>query len=308
MQAMETQRSGAFLTAQLCESGGRANNEDFCSYLELDGAACWVVADGLGGHRGGELASKTAAEVVLQSFRGNREISSAALESHIGDAQTAILELQRKDPSVSDMRTTVVALISDSRQVLWAHVGDSRLYRFQGGDLVFQTEDHSVPQSLVRAGEIVSDQIRGHCDRNRLLRSLGEPGPPRPTLLPCAAPLSRGDAFLLCTDGFWEYVWETEMLADLAASDTPEHWLERSTRRLRQRARAEHDNYSALAIFCLSGEGVPGSPLRVTDDENAPQGTSRESRRRTPGGWFRSPRRESQSGRREPVPAGTEAL
>ena len=306
---METQRSGAFVTAQLCEAGGRANNEDFCAYLEVDGAACWVVADGLGGHRGGELASKTAAEVVLQSFRGNRDISSAALESHIGDAQTAILELQRKDPSVSDMRTTVVALISDSRQALWGHVGDSRLYHFQAGDLVFQTEDHSVPQSLVRAGEIQPDQIRGHSDRNRLLRSLGEPGPARPTVLPSAAPLSGGDAFLLCTDGFWEYVWETEMLADLAASDTPERWLERSTRRLRRRAGAEHDNYSALAVFYLSRDEAAGSPRQIANEEDGQQAAARKSRRRTPGEWFRSPRRESQCDSRElPVLAGTEAL
>jgi serine/threonine protein phosphatase PrpC len=208
-----------------------------------------VVADGLGGHNGGELASKTAAGIVLESFGGNPDLSAIALESHIASAQEAILKLQQQDSVVAQMRTTLVVLISDSRQALWAHVGDSRLYRFQSRGLVTQTEDHSVPQSLVKAGEISPDQIRGHADRNRLLRSLGEPGPARPSVLAEPALLCDTDAFLLCTDGFWQYVYELEMLADLVASASPEEWLDRAASRLLTRAQGEYDNYSALAIF-----------------------------------------------------------
>lgn len=238
-----------FRTARLSETGGRQNNEDFCGFLQMDNAACWVVADGLGAHNGGEVASRTAVETLLESFRGNPEISCNALERHVSAAQDAIVKMQQQDTAMADMRTTLVTLITDARTLLWAHVGDSRLYRFQARGLVTQTEDHSVPQSLAKAGEISLEQIRGHADRNRLLRSLGERGPARPTILPAPTPLCATDAFLLCTDGFWEHILEMEMLADLAASASPEEWLTRGESRLLKRASGEHDNYSALAVF-----------------------------------------------------------
>jgi serine/threonine protein phosphatase PrpC len=258
---MTTGQASAFQTARLCETGGRPNNEDFCDLLHLENTTCWVVADGLGGHNGGELASRTAAEVVLESFRGNPEVSANAVESHIAAAQDAILKLQQQDRAVVDMRTTLVILISDLRQALWAHIGDSRLYRFQPRGLVVQTEDHSVPQSLVKAGDISPNEIRSHPDRNRLLRSLGEPGNARPSVLPAPTPLCAADSFLLCTDGFWQHVLEIEMLADLVASSSPEEWLERTAFRLRKRIQAEHDNYSAMAIFHVPwGPDRPASP------------------------------------------------
>ncbi len=272
-------QTSAFQTARLSEVGGRPNNEDFCAFLQVNDTTCWVVADGLGAHNGGELASKTAVETVLEGFRGNPEISSKALESHISAAHEAILKLQQQDPAVAEMRTTLVALISDSRQALWAHIGDSRLYRFQVRGLIAQTEDHSVPQSLAKAGEISPDQIRGHPDRNRLLRSLGERGPARPSVLAAPAPLSGTDAFLLCTDGFWDYVLEVEMLADLAASSSPEEWLERAAARLRKRAPAEHDNYSALAIVFVPGDASRPASLPVRQPR-------RRKRRRL---WLRLP-------------------
>jgi PPM family protein phosphatase len=252
--------ASVFQTARMCEAGGRPNNEDFCASRQVDSSTCWVVADGLGGHNGGELASKTAAEIVLESFANNPDVSAPALETHISSAQEAILKLQQQDPVVAQMRTTLVVLISDSRRALWAHVGDSRLYRFQSSGLVAQTEDHSVPQSLVKAGEISQDQIRGHADRNRLLRSLGEPGPARPYVLAAPALLCQTDAFLLCTDGFWQYVHELEMLADLVASASPEEWLDRASSRLQTRASGEYDNYSALAIFYVPGDADLSAP------------------------------------------------
>jgi PPM family protein phosphatase len=277
---MAAGQTNGFQTARLSDAGGRPNNEDFCALEQVDKSTCWVVADGLGGHNGGELASRTAAESVLQSFCGNPEVSSSALERHIAAAQEAILQLQQKDPAVAQMRTTLVALISDSRQALWAHVGDSRLYRFQAGGLMAQTEDHSVPQSLVKAGEIQPDQIRGHPDRNRLLRSLGEPGPARASVVAAPALLRDADAFLLCTDGFWEYVFEIEMLADLSASASPAQWLDRCASRLRKRARGEYDNYSAIAVFYESGH-ADGTTVEPRDaDRPVSVRASREQQRK----------------------------
>jgi PPM family protein phosphatase len=264
-----TGRLSAFRTARVCEAGGRPNNQDFCVFLESERGACWVVADGLGAHKGGEIASRTAAETICECFGANPEISSAAVTGHISAAQDAILKAQQQNPGMADMRTTVVVLISDSRSVVWGHVGDSRLYRFQTRGLVARTEDHSVPQSLVKAGEISPDEIRGHPDRNRLLRTLGEPGMARPTALAEPTPLCQNDAFLLCTDGFWEHVRELEMLADLVCSGSPEEWLERSLRRLRKRIHGQSDNYSALAIF-YAPEIAP--PVQTTEPPSPAEG------------------------------------
>jgi serine/threonine protein phosphatase PrpC len=255
-------QSSLFHTATLWEPGGRPNNEDFYGVLPLESATCWVLADGLGAHNAGEIASKTAVESVLESFRGNAELTAGALEGHVHAAQAAVLKAQQLDPAVAGMRTTLVVLVCDSRQAIWAHVGDSRLYRFQARGLVAQTEDHSVPQSLAKAGDITASQIRHHPDRNRLLRTLGDPGSLRPTVLPAPVNLSDFEAFLLCTDGFWDDVVELEMLAGLVASASPEEWLARMAARLRQRsgAMADHDNYSALAVFYNSAAQTAPQP------------------------------------------------
>lgn len=242
-------QTSVFQTALLSKTGGRRDNEDYCDSAQVGESRCWVVADGLGAHGGGGDASRAAVTALLDSFRKNSELSTSALESHVSAAQDLVLLMQQENPALSQMRTTLVTLITDSRDVLWAHVGDSRLYRFQARGLVAQTEDHSVPQSLVKAGEIPADQVRGHPDRNRLLRTLGEHGPARPCILPASLPLRDSDAFLLCTDGFWEYVLEMEMLADLSAAATPQEWLSRAESRLLRRVHGEYDNYSALAIF-----------------------------------------------------------
>jgi serine/threonine protein phosphatase PrpC len=101
---------------------------------------------------------------------------------------------------------------------------------------------------LCKAGEITPAQIRFHEDRNRLLRSLGNSGF-NPTIRENSAPLEPQDAFLLCSDGFWEYVNEREMEADLATAPGPKDWLTSMEARLKARVKSEHDNYSAIAVW-----------------------------------------------------------
>ncbi|RLC07395.1 MAG: serine/threonine-protein phosphatase [Deltaproteobacteria bacterium] len=243
-----------FLTSILSKAGGRKENQDHCDYLVSDHGACWVLADGLGGHRGGEVASRLAVENTLGSFRPEPEISSAALKKHIQTAQDAIIHHQEEDPRLFFMRTTVVILITDFQSVLWAHIGDSRLCHFRSGRIIFQTEDHSVPQAMANAGDITPEEIRFHEDRNRLLRTLGKEDDLRPVIREEPSPLQNSDTFLLCTDGFWEYVTETEMEVDLAKSYNPQEWLEKMETRILERARKDHDNYSAIGISVSAPE------------------------------------------------------
>ena len=240
-----------FKSASISKTGGREENQDYFDSKVIDHAGLWIVADGLGGHRGGAVASQTAVRAMLDSWHSEADSIPPTIGELIDAAQTAILNERDTDPQLSAMRTTVVALHIVGDQALWGHVGDSRLYLYRGCAMAFQTKDHSVPQVMVDAGEITREQIRNHEDRNRLLRAVGNPDGVKPTILESPQPVRPGDAFLLCTDGFWEYVTEAEMVVDLVKSNTPMEWLERMELRLVVRAAADHDNYTALALFIV---------------------------------------------------------
>jgi serine/threonine protein phosphatase PrpC len=238
-------------TAALSRPGGRPVNEDAEGRATHGGDhSCCVVADGLGGHGGGDVASATAVAAVLDSFRARPFLTALDIKRHIQAADEALRQRKAAEPALAGMHTTIVVLLSDGAQALWAHVGDSRLNLFRDGRFVLRTRDHSVPQVMADAGDIAEQAIRRHEDRSRLLRSLGDAEPARVEVAPEPCPLEPGDAVLLCTDGFWEYVLETEMEADLAKARSPGEWLELMTvDRLLRRAPQDHDNYTALAVF-----------------------------------------------------------
>lgn len=236
--------------ATLSNPGGRKVNEDAANCLLLsDKRGCWVIADGLGGHGGGDVASNVAVNSVIASYQTKPELSSEQLGNMLALAHQAILHGQQDHDRLSAMRSTVVVLMLQDAQAWWAHVGDSRLYYFSHGLIVHQTKDHSVPQVMVDAGDISADDIRHHEDRNRLTRSLGNNGKLRTTVLDHAMPIAGGDVFLLCTDGFWEFVTEADMQATLATSATLTAWLTAMEHILLRRATASFDNYTATAVF-----------------------------------------------------------
>jgi len=234
-------RWASFHTASISSAGGREHNEDSCGYFMSGRSGCWVLADGLGGHHGGAAASHLAVDTVLAGFRENPGVSPEALTAHIGRANQTILERQQSEPELQSMRTTIVALLASPDAAVWAHAGDSRLYHF-AGKTCERTKDHSVPQRLADAGEIREDQIRFHEDRNRLLRSLGS----RPEVGVEIAREERaprvGEAFLLASDGFWEWLTEAEMTEDLRSSSTSSDWLNKMEARIRTHAADGHDN------------------------------------------------------------------
>jgi serine/threonine protein phosphatase PrpC len=239
-----------FVMDSISRVGGREHNEDFCGFLEAGNSVCWAIADGLGGHRGGEIASTTAVGAVLASFRADPQLSSVALQRHLEAAQLAVVKAQTEQPNLSTMRTTIVVLMTEPSRAMWAHAGDSRLYCLENGRIAFRTSDHSVVQMMVAAGDLRPDQVRHHEDRNRLLRCIGnQDGDFRPTILPEPRPVDRGTVFLLCTDGFWDNVTDSEIEVDFAKSETPRDWLNFMEDRLLERCTDDDDNYTALAVF-----------------------------------------------------------
>lgn len=232
--------------AKITSCGGRAQNEDTVRIEQNGQGICVVVADGLGGHGGGEIASRTAAEVLTDQYRRGRLETAAQIREAFLQADRCVKEHQDKNCA---MKTTAVCLLADRNSAGWAHVGDSRLYHFYQKKLVKQTMDHSVSQVAVLMGEITPDQIRFHEDRNRVLRALGSDSM-EPEISGRISLAGGFHAFLLCTDGFWEYVYEKEMEQCLAEAQTPAEWLERMEALLLGRVSGENDNYTAAAVFC----------------------------------------------------------
>ena len=230
--------------ASYSETGGRPRNEDAVRIRTLDGERlCAVLADGLGGHGGGETASAAAADLIADSWDGR---TTADGLRELGDrANRRVLSLQTRG---CEMKTTVVVLAVEEDRFTWAYAGDSRLYHFADGKLIWQTRDHSASQIAVLLGQITPDQIRFHEDRSRIFRALGQQDGGHVDA--GEETLSPGrHAFLLCSDGFWEYVNEEEMAAALAEAADPRQWLEKMRALLERRAPEDNDNNSAAAVW-----------------------------------------------------------
>ena len=224
--------------------GGREHNEDSIRAVLDGGRGVFALADGLGGHACGEVASRLA-EDILCGEGLNTVPGQAQLLERFQAANARILE-QQKRPGQEDMKTTAVALSLDGSAAAWAHIGDSRLYHFSGGALVHVTPDHSVTYRKYLGGEISYMDIYHDDDRSSLLRVLGKASCSPEGGQGEAAP---GDAFLLCSDGFWEFVYREEMLADWLKAETPEQWAQFMLLRHIRRTPPGNDNFSLITIF-----------------------------------------------------------
>lgn len=228
--------------------GNREKNEDSIGMYISKDCSCFFLADGLGGHGGGEYASQIAVETAKSVYENG--MTEDSLAEIFERAQHEILSQQMMNMELADMKTTLVALEIENDTAKWGHIGDSRLYYFQRNKLVTRTFDHSVPQALVASGKIREKDIRGHEDRNRLLRVLGSPW--NKNKYEISSPVKRVpyQAFLLCSDGFWELIDEKTMKYALKKSDTVEEWLEYMVAEVNKNGMDKNmDNNSAIAVW-----------------------------------------------------------
>lgn len=234
----------------LSERGSREVNEDSIAIIRQGIRRCFVVADGLGGHGKGDVASSLAVKAFSDVFSEAKAPLPDSLTDAFLNAQSAILAEQRRLGNHSQMKTTVCALAMDADQLAWGHIGDTRLYAFARNKVKTRTLDHSVPQMLVFAGDIKEKEIRGHPDRNKLLRVLGDSDGTPKFEISTVQKTRDYQAFLLCSDGFWELILEKEMCLLLKTSVSAEDWLRRMAEVVSRRgAGMEMDNYSAIAIW-----------------------------------------------------------
>ena len=225
--------------------GGREINED--SMLHND--KLFIVADGLGGHNAGEEASRTAVDFISRNL--GTDYSENKLKDLIEKANTAVCDLG------SDALTTVAMAVIDKGVLRYANVGDSRVYVFRKNRVFAYTKDHSVCQMAVDMGELKYEDIRGNQDRSKLLKVLGNPAPVKLKKLYQPIRLQDGDAFIVCSDGFWENIYEHEMEHDLDYSENAEQWLKAMIKRLLEKTNGKGDNYTVICGIYHDKNAVP---------------------------------------------------
>ena len=248
--------------AQFTSAGGRGHNEDRAGIAERKNAVLLAVADGLGGHSGGELAAQTAVETILRLFRSIKQPQLpdpfAFLALTILKAHSSIVARARANSPPLEARTTCVLCLVQDGYAYWAHVGDSRLYHFRGTQLVSRTEDHSTIEELRRDGVITEDEMASHPRKSFLLRSLGGKGEPRISLGEETA-LQPGDSILLCSDGLWEGM-PTKEIGRYLATPKLENGIEEMLYNTEKRMGESCDN---VTIACLRWEDRAAAPSRL---------------------------------------------
>jgi len=187
--------------------GGRPYNQDRLAYCRTSDALLLALADGMGGHAGGEVAAQAAVENLGEAFRAQAKPAlpdpEAFVSGAMARAHSAVLAKARQSGLGDEPRTTLVACVVQGGQAYWTFVGDSRLYVIREGKILMRTRDHTYVQQLVDAGRIREEAVLSHPERNKLLRCLGGASTP-PLREPVGrSPLAKGDIVLLCSDGLW---------------------------------------------------------------------------------------------------------
>lgn len=212
-----------FASAAISDRGlsqKRPQNED--SYLELKQHGLFIVADGVGGAQAGDVASQMAVEIVGEAFTNMNANGDAEDVMKIGieKANAAIFQMSHELPQLSTMATTIVALHLSGNIATIGHVGDSRLYRMDGGGNLFrETQDHSVVEEEVRAGRMTAAQAAAHPSRNVISRALGAEQFVEVDMKTIM--FEPNTSFLLCSDGITRHIDDYQIREILAANDDP---------------------------------------------------------------------------------------
>ncbi len=252
--------------------GRRRNlNQD----MVLEAHPLFAVADGMGGHQGGEVASLTAIEALRDAFR--REDGADGLERAITIANDAVEAKARSSAELRTMGTTlaVVALVDDGDDELLAvaNIGDSRIYLMRNGELTQLTDDHSLPQELLRQGQLTEAEAAADPRRNIVTRVIGPSfgeGPDMQNLIPYA-----GDRIVICSDGLYNEVTDEDLAHVLRTVRDPRE----TARRLVDDANANGggDNISVIIVDVVDDDGRAETASEVLADEPAPRSDRRQA-------------------------------
>jgi serine/threonine protein phosphatase PrpC len=237
-----------FSVYQISRKGGREKNEDRMGYCYTRDSGLFALADGMGGHPEGEMASQLALQTMAALYQRDAKPRLADPIRFLQDAIMAghhqLLRYASERGLIDTPRTTIVACIMQGNTAYWAHCGDSRLYFVRGDKLIARTRDHSYSELQNTLSSVVP--LNERYNRNVLFTCLGSPGKP---VVDTAGPLvlQEGDRILLCSDGLWGTVEDEEITRNLATrtiSDAVPELVEQALRN----GGAKCDNVTVLAM------------------------------------------------------------
>ena len=239
-----------FSIFQETRRGGRKVNQDRVGYVYTRDALLVVVADGMGGHIGGEIAAHITVRLLLERFEQEAKplLNSPVLflQNALAAAHTALAEYAQRFRLVDSPRTTCVACVIQDDSAYWAHAGDSRLYHVRRGSLSRRTRDHSKVQYLIDNGVISLAEAAKHPDRNKVFSCLGGAFEPTVDFSP-RVPLQSNDLLLLCTDGLWS-VFDQREVATWLTSTPILTTAPKMMREGEKRGGSDGDNLSAIVV------------------------------------------------------------
>jgi PPM family protein phosphatase len=257
-----------FAVYQISRKGGRDKNEDRMGYCYTRDAGLFALADGMGGHPEGEVASQMALQALAARFQREAKPRLGEPLRFLHDAIVAghhqLLRYATERALMDTPRTTIVACVLQGNAAYWAHCGDSRLYLVRGDKLVARTRDHSYSELQDTLSQVVP--IGERLNRNVLFTCLGSPGRP---VIDTAGPLvlQPGDRVMLCSDGLWGTLSDqdiTEVVAGLPIAEAVPELVERALRTAGPRS----DNVTVLAVEWESAEdGDAGVSTQQLGDE-----------------------------------------
>lgn len=209
--------------------GGREEQQDsVATFSAGDGDShLLVLADGMGGHKGGHLASDIVISIAQKAWEEYQQGEAVKASHRDGPKQFLLHICKQAHHTINDLghkknlspRSTCVLLYINGKKAWWAHLGDSRLYHFRRKKLLLRTKDHSVVQMLVDLGRISDAEMATHPDQSRLLKGLGGDSAIKPDF--GQASVRPGDSFVLCSDGFWEHIVPNKIAKILLCTDFP---------------------------------------------------------------------------------------
>src|SRR5262249_33850694 len=264
----------------------RSENQDFAAFTtpgeerrSHPGGRLLIVADGMGGHRGGATASRLATEVVKQQYLGSETGDpAAALREALTRANARIHAEAQSNSDLRGMGTTTSALVLRNDQAWFAHVGDSRIYRVRGGEIEQLTEDHSLVASMVREGLLTTKEAENHPRRNVLQRSMGVAEEVEIDIRGPFA-IQAGDVFVLCSDGLHGVVREEEIRehASLPLDEAADGYVKLALER------GAPDNVTVLVARIVRADEIGDDTLAVDSpyDETVRDEVRDESQRTT---------------------------
>lgn len=245
-----------FTVYQESRIGRRRTNEDRLAFCYTAEAVLMVVADGMGGHAHGELASQSAVDFIGDLFRRSAQprlddpiqfLSRALVDAHHSIVRAA---QERRLPDVP--RTTCVACVIQDDAAHWVHAGDSRLYLIRDGRVQTQTRDHSHVRRMIDEGLLDAEAAQRHPDRNRVYSCLGGTRPPQ-LEFSRRVPLQPGDILVLCSDGVWSPLPDGRLAEALVDGDVSKQ-VPRLLNEAEKRAGADCDNLTLVAVRWDEGD------------------------------------------------------